>query len=345
MVKMARGENMDISDFGFRISDFDQGGVIRGSIYVILLSLCLINQSAAQEVKVTARVDSNNILIGDWLTLHVEVRHPGHQDIQFVALPDSLAGFEIIQRDSIQRQSIGEDIVESTSFTITAYDTGTFIIPPLNVRYKSSVDTATLFAESSPIPVFVHGMAVDTTKEIKDIKPPMTPGISFSEILPYLIGIVVIAAVVWVVFYVMKKRKRGESIIPEPPPRPAHEVALEALRSLDAEKLWQRGKVKEYHSKLTDIVRLYIERRFDVRALEMITDEILSAQEIKRIDHELYNDLRELLTLADLVKFARVQPAATEHEKCMRSSTAFVEGTRRRSAGALHPEVLEEVGA
>ena len=334
-----------IWDLGFRVSDFATRVVIRDLVVLSILTIFLSLQTVAQDVHVTANVDSNNILIGDWLNLHLEVRHRENQSVQFAALPDSLAGFEIVRRDSFQRKSVDRDVVEWTNFTITSYDTGTFVVPPLTVRYRNAGETAAHVAESPPIPIFVHGMAVDTTKDIKDIKPPIPLGISFAELLPYLIGVVVIAGVVWLVYYVMRKRKRGESIIPEPPRRPAHEAALDALRSLESEKLWQRGKVKEYHSQLTEILRTYIEIRFDVQALEMITDQILSAEEIKLLDRNVYVDLRDMLTLADLVKFAKLQPRPEENERSMRSAISFVEQTWRQTAPAPELAVVEDMRA
>lgn len=303
--------------------------IVRQAVFVLLIVLTSPAFSAAQGVIVTSRVDSNNILIGDWLNLHVEVRHPATTDVQFVALPESLAGFEILKHDSLRRSSDDQSVLESTEFTITSFDSGTFIIPPIKVRYRVAGDTVTKEAESLPIPIFVHSVGVDTSQAIKDIKPPMSLGISFAEVLPYLIGVAVIGALVWLVMYIMKKRKRGEPLIAEAPPRPADEVALEALRSLESEKFWQRGKVKEYHSKVTDIVRLYLEGRFRIMALEMITDEILDTPAIKNLEKETFSSLRDMLTLADLVKFAKFQPLPEENERSMRSAYAFVEGTRR----------------
>lgn len=318
------------------------GSVVRAVLVFLNLSL-FVPALHAQDVRVTARVDSNNIVIGDWLNLHVEVRHPGGRAVQLIS-PDSLEGFEIIRRDSVRRSNIDNEVVEATRLTITSYDTGRFVIPPFSVKYRSDNGT-TGTAESWPIPVFVQGMAVDTTRDIKDIKQPITLGISLADVLPYVIGIIVLGAIVWLVYYVRKKRKKGERLIPPPPARPPHEVALEALRSLEAEKMWQRGKTKEYHSTLTEIIRLFIERRFGVMALEMITDEILAAESIKGLDNEIHDHLKDLLTLADLVKFAKFQPVAEENKRSIRSAFSFVEQTWRQKTDIVQRQVTEEMAA
>lgn len=196
--------------------------------------------------------------------------------------------------------------------------------------------------ETSPIAIFVHTVGVDTSKDIKDIKPPVSLPISFAELLPYILGVLGIGGAGWLIYYILKKRRRGESILPEPPPRPAHELAFEALRALEAEKLWQRGLVKEYHSKLTDIIRTYVERRYGVLAMEMITDEILSSLPVARLDNELKRELRDTLLLADLVKFAKFQPPTEEHERSMRSAYGFVEATRHIAPQPAKQDVAKE---
>jgi hypothetical protein len=316
--------------------------VILTALATIVLSVSSLN---AQEVQATARVDSNNIVIGDWLKLHVEIRHPENVNVQFPSIPDSLQGFEIVKRDSPTQQKTNQQVLESTTYTLTAFDTGTYVVPPLLFQYTFAGDSTRHTAETSPIPVFVHGVGVDTSKEIKDIKPPLSISISFAELLPYILGVIGVAAAAWLIYYIIKKRRKGEALLPEAPPRPAHEVALEALRSLEAEKLWQRGLVKEYHSQVTDIIRTYIEKRYAVLAMEMITDEILSTPAIVALDKSTKEQLREMLVLADLVKFAKFQPLAEEHERSLRSAFSFVESTQPRSLEHVKQETAQEVAA
>jgi hypothetical protein len=107
---------------------------------------------------------------------------------------------------------------------------------------------------------------------------------------------------------------------------------LEALRKLEAEKLWQQGRVKEYHSRVSDIVRTYIEQTMSINAMEMTTDAILSACEIKALNQRNTDELQELLERADLVKFAKFQPLANEHEASMKNAVSFVESTISQEA-------------
>src|SRR5690606_8174161 len=104
----------------------------------------------------------------------------------------------------------------------------------------------------------------------------------------------------------LKNWKLPETIKPTAPPRPPHELALEQLALLSAQKLWQNGKTKAYYSELTNILREYIEARFGVTAMEQTTEEIIMAMKrLPDFDTEKINAIRRVLFLADLVKFAK----------------------------------------
>ena len=327
---MVAGRRLSIADFG---------------IFIVYSIIFLVGQGAsAQEVQVTARVDSNNILIGDWLKLHVDVAHPSSVNVAWPTIPDSLEGFEIVQRGEHQTRQDGQNILETTDFTITSFDTGTRVIPPLSFQYSLPGDTVKKVVETSPILVVVHGIAVDTTRDIKDVKPPLTVPISFAELLPYIAVVVALGGLgVFLYYYMRRKRLKEMGMIPEAPRRPAHEVALEGLHALEAERVWQRGKVKEYYSQLTDIVRTYIEQRFDVLAMEMTTDEILGSHGIQMLEKDVKQELKEGLVRADLVKFAKFQPFPEENEASLPHAISFVELTWQEPVKADQTEVAAEV--
>jgi hypothetical protein len=231
-------------------------------------------------------------------------------------------------------------IFERKQWTLASYDSGLFIIPALSIPYTQTNDTTKRFVHTSPLSISVRSVPIDTTQDIKDIKPPLSVPLSLAEVLPYLLALVGIGATAWLAYVYLKKRKRGESILPPPPPRPAHEVALEALRILEAERLWQRGKVKEYHSRLTDILRTYIERRHGIMAMEMTTDETLKAltAALPQDGTPVLSTLEEILLRADLVKFARFQPLPEENERSMALARSFIESTKT----VQEPETLQQ---
>jgi len=112
------------------------------------------------------------------------------------------------------------------------------------------------------------------------------------------------------------------------PKRPPHETALEELKKLEGERLWQQGLVKQYHSRLTDIVRTYIEHRFGIIAMEMTTGEIMQSVRNMHFESTSAEKLSHILTLADMVKFAKLQPLPGENEMCMQHAYEFINATK-----------------
>ncbi len=320
-----------IADLGLRIS-------------LILGLVSLLNQfSFSQDVKATAKVDSNHIMIGDWFKLHLEIEHPNDVTVTIHSFPDSLEGFEVIKREEPSQKQIEQRTLRVQDFIVTSFDSGMHIIPAIDVYYTRAGDTTKYLIETSPVLMNVGTVAVDTSKDIKDVKPPLSVPITFADVLPYLLVLIGVAGIVWLARYIIRKRKRGEPLIPEAPSRPANELAIEALRSLESEKLWSRGKIKEFHSQLTDIIRLYIERRFKILAMESTTDEILNAFGKDTIENNPKDELKEILIRADLVKFAKFQPAAEENEKSLALGYKFVEETWQEKIEPIQMKSTEEV--
>jgi hypothetical protein len=305
------------------------------ALIIVLCSILIMlgSQLYAQHINVSARVDSHNVLIGDWIKLYIEVEYPNDVKLNWPQITDSLKNIEIIERTSPTIERTDKTIKEKIIFTTTIFDTGTHIIPPLDFTYKKLgaqnqlVDTTEFIVSTNPIPIFVHSVGIDTSQEIKDIKPPLSVPITFGEILPYLIGILFICILVYLIYFFRKKRKKGVFEIFEAPKRPAHEIALEALLSLESEKLWQRGEVKQFHSKLSDIVRTYLENRYYIRAMESTTGEILEDLYKMNLNGTLTASLFEMLTIADLVKFAKRQPLPDENQISLNHAYNFVRQT------------------
>jgi hypothetical protein len=124
-----------------------------------------------------------------------------------------------------------------------------------------------------------------------------------------------------------KNRKPEEEEVNPELLRPADEVALEKLDAIKAQKIWKDGKVKEYQTDLTDVVREYIGRRFDVQSTEKTSDETLRAMK-PLIEKDLYSKLSKMLQLADLVKFAKWHTTPDENESALTTAYDFVNETK-----------------
>jgi len=298
---------------------------------VVLLHLTCM----AQNVQVSAHIDSNSIRIGEQVKLHLIATYNGQKGtpkIQWPAISDSLISkVKVVSRskiDTVKTDSTRPSLQEQKQdILITSFDSGYYAIPPF--MFIVNGDTAHP-QETEPIMLYVRTVAVDTTKSIKDIKAPLTASWSWLEALPRIgLGILIVAVITLIVYFVVRKlrNKKPVPIVIKEPPVDPHVKALKAMEELAAKKLWQEGKIKEYHTALTDILRTYLDDRFGINAQEMITDEIVYAMRRVDIDSELKGKLKQVLVLADLVKFAKEQPLPAEHEASFTTSIDFINST------------------
>jgi len=298
------------------------------SLVSLVLTACLL-PVCAQEVSVKATIDSTVLLIGQQSKMHLEISGPASLKYFFpIFQGDTLVnGIEILQTGRLDTLEIGHNLIHlKTDYIITSFDSGLYYIPP--VKIVAGLDTV----ESNYLALKVMTYSVDTTKvsifDIKGVqKPPFVLGDYYMLILWFLLVYVLILLIIW---YILRKKyglSKAESKLDQPL-LPPHVVAIMELDRLKSEKIWKIGKNKEYYTALSDILRKYIQRRFQINALEMTTDEILSLFKRDRSTQSVYKNLRQILQLADLVKFAKIQPIENENEISIMNSYLFVNQTK-----------------
>jgi len=124
------------------------------------------------------------------------------------------------------------------------------------------------------------------------------------------------------------KRKKDPEAFSQIPEEPAHIIAFRELDKLKEDKIWARGEVKQYYTRLTEITRQYIERQYGIPAMESTTEEILRAFDRANPEDDLLDEiLRELLELADLVKFAKEDPLPVDNQTNLNNAYIFVQKT------------------
>lgn len=285
---------------------------------------------SGQEVAIQSVLEKDTILIGDQIQYTIELTQPANLNVQFPAYKDTITGkIEIIQStlpDTIQMKDGPLKIVQR--YLITCFEEGFYTIPGPTVRYDVKGIAKELTGRELYLQVLT--MPVDTSKGIYDIKLPYRAPITFKELLPYIVGGVVLVAIILLVFYYVRRRKRKKrGYVPLKPMEPAHVIALRGLNKLKEDKLWQKNKAKLFHSRLTDILRTYLEHSFDIKAMEQTTPETLrSLKDSGFNDNRLYSKLKEILDLADLVKFAKFKPLPQENETSMLDAFIFVNETK-----------------
>ena len=306
--------------------------------YFSLLLLLSFNLSA-QSVSALASVDSSDYLVGDYITYSLDIRADKSIEITTPIIRDSLKKFEIIKELGTLINE--EDNIKSTtySFIISYYDSASVTISPISVHYKIKGDDQEKVLLSNPVTFTVHTLPVEQQSEIKDVKDPLTIPLDWKFIL-LIAGIVIVLLGLAYYLYRRYKKKKAEQPIKKKIIRiPAHVRALSELNQLENEKLWQKGLVKEYHSKITGIVRSYFEERFNLPAPELTTSEQM--QRLKKVPtaENIVNVTNEFLNNADLVKFAKFIPLPSVNEEMMKQAKDIVTKTISKEPVQVEEEV------
>ena len=301
--------------------------------YLFILFVLLFQSVAfAQEVQVKAIPDTSNIRIGEQTSVLLEAIVSSEAKVQFPLLSDSLMwAVEIVERTPIDSTIKGETKTYHQRLTVISFDSGFHAIPPQPfVILGSNGVVDSVFSEAFLLGV--HTVAVDTTLAIKDIKGPVQAPITFVELLPYIsigLAVLLLAYLGYLYWKKLQAQPKPEKKEPEKPREPAHVIATRELNQLKAEEVWQKGHYKEYHSRLTEILRRYIEHRYSIPALEQTTDEIMRSFEYTgNLDSELKEKLNQTFRFADLVKFAKMHPVPEENERSLKQAFNFIEQTK-----------------
>ncbi len=314
-------------------------------ILTLISALCLLHAAvSAQEVTVTSVPDTTAILIGDQTGFTVSAVMPAGTAAGLSEAGDTLAGKIVILRRSPRDSAAGPDgkIIITDRYLITAFDSGTYTIPPFYAEVASGDTLLRYYSDDSFLRVLRPDVTPpDSTEVIFDIIPPRRAPVTFAEILPWLVIAFVAAVLLYLLARFLPRNPLRRFVRPLPPPEPAHVIALRELSVLRSEELWQKGEVKEYYSRLSDILRRYIDNRYGISSPELTTDEtVRMLQKAAVTTGPQMSVVKEILSLSDMVKFAKYVPETSLHEKCYEDALKFVEETKKteETAGEMAGE-------
>jgi hypothetical protein len=294
------------------------------------LFLLLTLPATGQLIRVQSLLERDSMMIGE--QIQYSLRVDADQGVDFVLPPiqDTLSSvFEVLSiLSSDTTVSEGRRVVEQ-HYLITSFESGSQLLPSQEVIYSRGELKDT--ARSMPLIINIYAPVVDTSQQIKPIKPPINTPLSFKEVFPWaaagLVALLLGGLAVWQIIRFMSRKKDPEGFAAKAL-EPAHVIAFRELDRLKEEKIWSKGQVKEYYTALTEITRHYIERQYAIPAMESTTEEILHAfRRSKPEDHLLDDMLRELLELADLVKFAKADPLPVDNQTNLNNAYLFVQKT------------------
>ena len=267
---------------------------------MFLIAVVLCFSGTAQMIY---QLDTNNITIGDQVTLRIS----GVENYRTT---------EELSQNGVLALKQWVDTVKNIQYTtLTSFDEGEHSI-------KMGEEDSLVLAVND-----VEG--VDTVNiEVKDIADIIKVRYTFWEIFRWVLLGLAVAALVVAIIYIVKRVKAHKPIIelhPEPV-IPPDERALKALEELRRKEMWQAGKVKEYYTELTDIVRNYLEEAWNINSTDMTSDETLEAyHDSKAYNEDCETKLRQMLRTADMVKFAKGEPLPNEHTQAMNHAVEFVD--------------------
>ena len=304
--------------------------------HILLLAAALSALSVAGQSRrpvVDARFIPDSIMIGDQFTLEVTVEK---DMVQIVAFPDFTGGsldgkiIEILEEGPVDTLEVdGRRQKLQKKYKLTTFEDGYYGFGHFPALYLDKNVTDTIWSRDS-LNLFIETFEIDTlTQTIHDIKRPLRAPFRPGEISGYA-GLVLLALVIIIVaLWLIIRWRRNRRLFGDPKHRdPPHVAAIKALEILHNQKLWQNNKHKHYYTRLTDILREYMEGRYGVSAMEMTSDEIMTSMAERGISGKPYDNLRGILSTADLVKFAKYVPNADYNENAYTMAYYFVEETK-----------------
>lgn len=289
----------------------------------ILLLLCVAVQCIAQA---SLRADKTQVLIGDHIHLSLTINTPaGTEWINSDVVPaDTVTAIDVLDMGTAQHTSAGAYSQYSNTWTIAVFDTGLVRIPPVPVILRNALGTDTQY--TNDIPLIISG--VTDSLGMAPIKPIIREPARFSDYLPYILGvagIILLAVLAWMFRH---RRSRPREVIEIRDEKPAHVIALEQLDVLEREKLWQQGRIKEYHSRMNHIMRAYLERRYQIPALESTSGEIITHLRRSALPGDLLQEIREVMEVEDLIKFAKAEPPVDIHAQYLEFARSLIVRTQ-----------------
>jgi len=274
--------------------------------WLVLACFMSFTIGAQQQAELKAAVDTTSIRIGEQLNYTLQIKADSTAQVLFPEQP-IFAPFELLEESPIDTLRAQSHYLYTKKYALIQFDSGNYFLPQLQVLVDGFSKIADL------IPIRVNPVVVDTTKQnLFDIKPLTEVEKNYDALISRIlwglvIGLVCIGIMYTYLFQKRKKELRAQEL-------PPFERAIEELKALESENLSEQEEFKRYYSRLTDVVRRYLEEEAKIDALESTSEELLAKLELRKdagsldLDRKTLMSLRAVLQNADLVKFAKSMP-------------------------------------
>ena len=297
-------------------------------IFNIVLVLFFFSlNSFAQNITAKASTDKSNYQVGDYINYTIQVDYAKGMKVYQPFIKDSLSSLSIIKTENpIVSEKNGTETA-TYKYVISGYDSTGVTIPSIPVLYQTAGDTTMHYALTNPVSFTIRTLKINPNGDIRDVKDPMTIPLDWRWIAFWILLVLILAAAVYYFYNRYKKKKLGMEPVRKVVKLPAYTIALNSLHELEDKKLWQSGKVKEYHSEITEIIRRYFEERFNLPALELTTSEAVELLKQRRETEPILDLTYNFLSNADMVKFAKFVPLSSVNEEMLKQAYEIVHKT------------------
>lgn len=303
------------------------------------------------KISVTAAIDTGTIVIGEQRQLHIKVTNSNvEQQMPLVVFPS----MEMLSSDDVEALTYHIDttknkkgIIESIEqvVTLTTFEAGRHAVTGVMLQTEERGEAILLAPEDSLFIEASYASTADTNKcEVREDTGFEKEPLTFWDIARWVLLLWILVAIVGFIIIIIQSRKHHKPIpfLPKPKQVPADRKALNELEALRRKELWQKGRIKKYYTDMTDIVRRFLHNMYGISAIEMTTRQTLRAfHGISDWSEESESLLRQLLHQADMVKFAKSEPATHEHDQALQNAINFV-----RKVAETHrinnPETVDE---
>ncbi len=274
--------------------------------FSIFLFFCTAVSWAQRTTEIRTAVDRDSIKIGEQINLKLQFEADSLPDIAFQEKL-SFGSFELLEAYPLDTLFVEDKYIFTQEYALIHFDSGKHILPiqPIKINQK-------IFLSDS-LMIEVATVKVDTLKQpLYDIKPLQQAKKSYRGLIQNAMLFALVLALIFMAYLFWKKRQQKK--IEAEAELPPFDRAIQALKALEEEQPKEQEEYKNYYSRLTDVVRRYLEEEAKITALESTTDELLLKLEALKesgtlaLEHQTLVNLKQVLQHADLVKFARSAP-------------------------------------
>lgn len=290
-------------------------------ILMILFSCPLF----AGSISLSTEIDKKKATIGDTIHFSLIVTADEKEHIVMPKLGESLGQFDIrdYSIEPFEKQKDGL-FVQRYNYVIANYAVGKYAIPPIQLEYKKDDNTQIL--SSDTVEVEIISTTEHKAKDIKDIKDVYSIERKYGLYIAIAAAFLILALIIFFIWKRFKQKKQLHDTEPEKIMLPPYEEAIQAFETLLSKQYIENSKVKLFYVELSEIIKRYLGRVFDIVTMERTTDEIL--YELKNVSVKNMPIIEEFLTNSDLIKFAKFNPSPEKNDELIKNARTIIETER-----------------